>query len=589
MSTTTSGGTTTSFNNTPQAVDDSFSVSEDLGVTYFDVMANDLGGKAKVLWSIDDSTTDGSTGEAGTGDGTTDLLSRDVAGVCEMSDLGARMWMTADGKIGYDTSIFNYLAAGETAVDTFTYAIRLSNGTLSWATVTVTITGTNDAPVAVADSASVDEDSSISGNVGGNDTDADTGAVLTYALVGAAPTGLTFGTDGSWSFDASSYDSLADGEELELVIPYTVTDEHGASDGASLTITITGTNDAPVASAIVLAAIAEDSGGRLITQAELLAGSSDVDEDTLTVTALSIASGSGSLVDNGDGTWTYNPALDDDTSVTFNYTVSDGSLSDSSTATLDITPVDDFVYVPPTPFAGTGDPNDFDDAGPAAGATITTSTVSGTETWNGTNGSDTVNAGNGTDAIYGHNGNDVLNGQNGADISVYGQRGDDTLTGGSGADRIYGGSGNDTIYGNEPPVSNESGDTGDTLYGGSGNDVIYGQGGNDVIVGGYGADTLSGGSGADIFAYLSALDTGDTITDFSQTDGDKIDLTAFAPSSFVGALTQAGAVGANQVGYMQVGGTTVIYVDTNGIYGADLEITLDDTVSLVAGDFLFGP
>ena len=31
--------------------------------------------------------------------------------------------------------------------DHFTYAIRLANGTLSWATVTIQLTGTNDAPV----------------------------------------------------------------------------------------------------------------------------------------------------------------------------------------------------------------------------------------------------------------------------------------------------------------------------------------------------------------------------------------------------------------------------------------------------------
>jgi large repetitive protein len=46
-------------------------------------------------------------------------------------------------------------------------------------------------------------------------------------------------------------------------------------------------------------------------------------------------------VNNGDGTWTYTPALNDDTNVTFTYIVSDGSLSAAGTATLDITPVDD--------------------------------------------------------------------------------------------------------------------------------------------------------------------------------------------------------------------------------------------------------
>ena len=76
---------------------------------------------------------------------------------------------------------------------------------------------------------------------------------------------------------------------------------------------------------MTLAAIAEDSGARLITQAELLANASDVDGPQLTATNLTIATGNGSLVDNGDGTWTYTPALNDDSSVSFSYTVTDGT------------------------------------------------------------------------------------------------------------------------------------------------------------------------------------------------------------------------------------------------------------------------
>ena len=83
-------------------------------------------------------------------------------------------------------------------------------------------------------------------------------------------------------------------------------------------------NDAPATTPVTLTAIAEDSGARLITQAELLANASDVDSPSLTATNLQIASGNGTLVDNGNGTWTYTPALNDDTSVTFSYAVTDG-------------------------------------------------------------------------------------------------------------------------------------------------------------------------------------------------------------------------------------------------------------------------
>ena len=100
-------------------------------------------------------------------------------------------------------------------------------------------------------------------------------------------------------------------------------------------------NTAPTTSPVTLAAIAEDSGARTITQAELLANAGDVEGDALTATGLSISAGAGTLVDNGDGTWNYTPALNDDTSVSFSYTITDGTDTVAGSATLDITPVND--------------------------------------------------------------------------------------------------------------------------------------------------------------------------------------------------------------------------------------------------------
>ena len=69
-----------------------------------------------------------------------------------------------------------------------------------------------------------------------------------------------------------------------------------------------------------MTAIAEDSGARLITQTELLANANDIEGDALTVTGLTVNTGNGAITDNGDGTWNYTPAADDDTDVSFNYT-----------------------------------------------------------------------------------------------------------------------------------------------------------------------------------------------------------------------------------------------------------------------------
>ena len=78
----------------------------------------------------------------------------------------------------------------------------------------------------------------------------------------------------------------------------TVDDGKAAPTSASVSIDITPVNDAPVTSPVTLAAIAEDSGARLITQAELLANATDVDGPSLTAINLAIASGHGTLVDN---------------------------------------------------------------------------------------------------------------------------------------------------------------------------------------------------------------------------------------------------------------------------------------------------
>src|SRR5438046_2937501 len=148
MATNTGGGTTASLSNTPQAQDDSFVLPEDYNsIKWLDVMANDLGGNAKILWSLDNGP--GSP---------TDLISSDIGKVeattADTSLNGAKIWI-ANGQVGYDAATLSTtfraslqaLAVGEKLYDSFTYAIRLANGTLSWGTATIVYTGSNDGPV----------------------------------------------------------------------------------------------------------------------------------------------------------------------------------------------------------------------------------------------------------------------------------------------------------------------------------------------------------------------------------------------------------------------------------------------------------
>jgi VCBS repeat-containing protein len=83
-----------------------------------------------------------------------------------------------------------------------------------------------------------------------------------------------------------------------------------------------------------------------------------------------------------------------------------------------------------------------------------------------------------------------------------------------------------------------AGDSGQTLIGVGGNDTLIGGKGNDTLISGGGGDVLTGGGGANTFKYVSLADSPksaatatDTITDFSKSQGDKVDLSGILTSS----------------------------------------------------------
>ncbi|HMI41432.1 MAG TPA: VCBS domain-containing protein, partial [Sphingomicrobium sp.] len=239
-----------------QATDDSWSFSEGVftGSFFFDVLANDS--IKKPLYSIDN----GQVADLGTAD-----LARSAAASSDRSALGATIWITGDGRIGYSADslhdLVDQLGQGETLTDSFLYAVRQGN-TLVWATARLTITGTNDAPVATADVAAANEDMLVTGSVAANDHDVDHGAVLTYSQIGTTP-GFAMASNGNWAFDGSdpAYQSLGAGESMQVAISYSVTDEHGAAASSVLAVTVTGTNDAVrVEYAVQDAWLAEDGG-----------------------------------------------------------------------------------------------------------------------------------------------------------------------------------------------------------------------------------------------------------------------------------------------------------------------------------------
>ncbi|HHG3393381.1 TPA: tandem-95 repeat protein [Vibrio parahaemolyticus] len=101
--------------------------------------------------------------------------------------------------------------------------------------------------------------------------------------------------------------------------------------------------DKPLATTpVTLDAIEEDGGSIIITTEELLSNVDDEDKDTLSAENLIIDKGNGTLVDNGDGTWTFTPQIDDDTEVSFTFDIiDDEDLVVSGSANLDILPIND--------------------------------------------------------------------------------------------------------------------------------------------------------------------------------------------------------------------------------------------------------
>ncbi len=144
-------------------------------------------------------------------------------------------------------SDFDHLAVGDTQVVTVNYTIQDQFGATSASTATVTVTGTNDGPVANPDSAATTESAAILIDVLANDSDVDDGAVLTVTSA-SAPAG-----QGSASVVAnqvqfvpgSDFDYLAVGESTVVTVDYSITDDQGATASSMIAVTVTGTNDAP--------------------------------------------------------------------------------------------------------------------------------------------------------------------------------------------------------------------------------------------------------------------------------------------------------------------------------------------------------
>jgi hypothetical protein len=209
-----------------------------------------------------------------------------------------------------------------TGPDHFSYSISDGQGGSATAPVTVTVTPANDAPVAVDDVRSTNEDTAVSIAVLSNDSDLDGDSLVVIANTTPAHGVVTFAGGVATYQPALNYSGPD-------TFDYTLSDGNGGTAVASVSLTVLAVNDAPVAKA--------DAGSTNEDQAvtvDVLANDSDLEGDTLTVSTFTNPT-KGALSWSG-GKVTYTPNANTSGTDTFSYTVSDGK-GGSSTATVTVT------------------------------------------------------------------------------------------------------------------------------------------------------------------------------------------------------------------------------------------------------------
>ena len=217
-----------------------------------------------------------------------------TAGTNNVTGYYGTLDLEGDGSYTYtaDLTATQALDPGDTVTDVFTYTVDDGNGGTDTATITITVIGVNDTPVAQNDVGVIVEDgtltvaNSANANLSGSydatgehsgdvidtsssshtDSDADDSASLTVTAIrvgssegsgtagsiGSALTGtygqLTIAANGSYSYVANqdAADALDVGDSVTDTFNYTLSDGT-ATDIGVITITILGANDNPTA------------------------------------------------------------------------------------------------------------------------------------------------------------------------------------------------------------------------------------------------------------------------------------------------------------------------------------------------------
>ena len=447
-------------------------------------------------------------------------------------DSGAILQLNSDGTFVYqENDAFTSLKDGEVGTDSFTYTVidNINPTESDEATVTINITGENDAPTPVADSFTTLEDDDVSGNVLDNDDDPDGDSleVTRFRITDngdGAPIGgngftdagdtrngndglsLTVNEDGSFDFDPGNFYNgpLSLGDTKDLVVQYQVKDNEGGFTLAEATITIVGQDETPTAgpnnveATIFVDPNTGNIGGNAFDEGTTYTGDLFSNTDFTAESPSDIIAGT----DDDDAIWGGRDGNDLIDGKAGNDEIGYGNSGSVSRV-----------------FAGEGDDLVYStEDGPQAGGPTGEAVINLEEgndiAWVGTansvirggEGNDQAGVLSGNHTFFGGQGEDQFYGQKDAeiggtlDVDLGGGNDRFFIVGGSTADAtVVGGAGNDAIY---------SGEGDDTLTGGTGNDFLYAGAGNN---------TVNDFNGRDVFG-LTAGDGVTTINGFSAMD-----------------------------------------------------------------------
>lgn len=233
--------------------------------------------------------------------------------------------------VNEDNSITYIPAPNANGSDTFTYIVGNNGLGADTAVVTATINAVNDAPDAIRDAVTTNEDRSVMINVLTNDTDVDDDPITISHITQGSHGSVSQNADNTLTYtpnpDFNGTDTFA----------YTIQDGNSGTDIAVVTVSIDEVNDAPDAATDLV--ITEQES---VIHIDVLDNDADIDGDLLTVTGVTRANHGRVKIDH-NGMVSYTPLADYIGQDSFSYTITDGILF--STANIIIT----IIPAPPAP------------------------------------------------------------------------------------------------------------------------------------------------------------------------------------------------------------------------------------------------